>query len=127
MLVVLGGQCELLVGHNGNKAHGLIGERADVFGGEAYRASIPYRTTYEIFAHDEPVEIAVCKAPLFLKRRLSSSNRATISTVMNMHYSSVKHLLVRFLVKQSVSTVSRPRKHMPPNVSTARQVRLNNP
>ena len=67
MLVVLGGQCELLVGHNGNKAHGLIGDRADVFEGEAYRASIPYRTTYEILVHDEPVEIAVCKAPSFLE------------------------------------------------------------
>ena len=67
MLVLLGGRCELLVGHNGNKAHGLIGERADVFGGEAYRASIPYRTTYEILAHDEPVEVAVCKAPSFLE------------------------------------------------------------
>ena len=67
MLVVLGGQCELLVGHNGNKAHGLIGERGNVFEGEAYRASIPYRTTYEILAHDEPVEVAVCKAPSFLE------------------------------------------------------------
>ena len=67
MLVVLGGRCELLVGHNGNKAHGLIGERANVFGGEAYRASIPYRTTYEILAHDEPIEVAVCKAPSFLE------------------------------------------------------------
>ena len=67
MLVVLGGQCELLVGHNGNKAHGLIGERANVFGGEAYRASIPYRTTYEILAHDESVEVAICKAPSFLE------------------------------------------------------------
>lgn len=67
MLVVLGGQCELLVGHNGNKAHGLIGERANVFEGEAYRASIPYRTTYEVLAHDEPIEVAVCKAPSFLE------------------------------------------------------------
>lgn len=67
MLVILGGRCELLVGHNGNKAHGLIGGRANVFEGEAYRASIPYRTTYEILAHDEPVEIAVCKAPSFLE------------------------------------------------------------
>ncbi len=67
VLVLLGGQCELLVGHNGNKAHGLIGERVNVFGGEAYRASIPYRTTYEILAHDEPVEVAVCKAPSFLE------------------------------------------------------------
>ena len=67
MLVILGGRCELLVGHNGNKAHGLIGERANVFDGEAYRASIPYRTTYEILAHDERVEIAVCKAPSFLE------------------------------------------------------------
>ncbi len=67
MLVVLGGRCELLVGHNGNKAHGLIGDRADVFDGEGYRASIPYRTTYEILAHEEPVEVAVCKAPSFLE------------------------------------------------------------
>ena len=67
ILVVLGGRCELLVGHNGNKAHGLIGERASVFDGEAYRASIPYRTTYEILAHEEPVEVAVCKAPSFLE------------------------------------------------------------
>ena len=67
MLVVLEGQCELLVGHNGNKAHGLIGDRADVFDGEAYRASIPFRTTYEIFANEEPGEVAVCKAPSFLE------------------------------------------------------------
>ena len=67
MLVVLGGQCELLVGHNGNKAHGLIGDRADVFDGEAYRASIPYRTTYEILAHDDPAEVAICKTPSFLE------------------------------------------------------------
>ena len=67
MLVVLGGQCELLVGHNGNKAHGLIGDRADVFDGEAYRASIPYRTTYEILANDDPVEVAICKTPSFLQ------------------------------------------------------------
>ena len=67
MLVVLGGRCELLVGHNGNKAHGLIGDRADVFDGEAYRASIPFRTTYEIFANEEPVEVAICKTPSFLE------------------------------------------------------------
>ena len=67
MLVVLGGQCELLVGHNGNKAHGLIGDRVDVFDGEAYRASIPYRTTYEILANDDPVEVAICKTPSFLQ------------------------------------------------------------
>ena len=67
MLVVLGGRCELLVGHNGNKAHGLIGDRVDVFDGESYRASIPYRTTYEILANEEPVEVAVCKAPSFLE------------------------------------------------------------
>lgn len=67
MLAVLGGQCELLVGHNGNKAHGLIGDREDVFDGEAYRASIPYRTTYEILAHDDPVEVAICKTSSFLE------------------------------------------------------------
>ena len=67
ILVVLGGTAELLVGHNANKAHGIIGKRADVFGGEAYRAYIPYRTTYEILAHEEPVEVAVCKAPSYLE------------------------------------------------------------
>ena len=67
MLVVLGGRCELLVGHNGNKAHGLIGDRADVFDGEAYRASIPYRTTYEILTHDDPVEVAICRTLSFLE------------------------------------------------------------
>ena len=67
MLVLLEGQCELLVGHNGNKAHGLIGDRPNVFDGEAYRASIPYRTTYEILTHEEPVEVAVCKAPSSLE------------------------------------------------------------
>ena len=41
MLVVLGGQCELLVGHNGNKAHGLIGDRADVFDGEGVSCIYP--------------------------------------------------------------------------------------
>ena len=66
-LVVLSGRCELLVGHNGNKAHGLIGERADVFAGEAYRAYIPHRTTYEIVTHDAPVEVAVCKVPSHLE------------------------------------------------------------
>ena len=62
-LIMLGGRCELLVGHNGNKAHGIIGERPNVFRGEAYRAYIPYRTTYELLAHETPAEVAICKAP----------------------------------------------------------------
>jgi 5-deoxy-glucuronate isomerase len=66
-LIVLGGRCELLVGHNGNKAHGLIGERLNVFGDQAHRAYIPYRTTYELFAHDESAEVAVCKTPSHLE------------------------------------------------------------
>ncbi len=67
-LIVLGGRCELLVGHNGNKAHGIIGERPNVFHGEAYRAYIPHRTTYELLAHHEvPVEVALCKAPSHLE------------------------------------------------------------
>jgi len=61
MLIVLTGRCELLVGHNGNKAHGIIGERTTVFDGRAYRVYVPYRTTYELIAHDTPVEVAVCK------------------------------------------------------------------
>ncbi|MCZ6680543.1 MAG: 5-deoxy-glucuronate isomerase [Candidatus Poribacteria bacterium] len=67
VLIVLGGRCELLVGHNANKAHGFIGERPNVFAGEAHRAYIPYRTTYEVIAYEGPVEIAICKAPSFLE------------------------------------------------------------
>jgi 5-deoxy-D-glucuronate isomerase len=66
-LTVLAGQCTLLVGHNGNKAYGIIGERENVFDGVAYRAYIPYRTTYEIIADEAPVEVAVCKTPSFLE------------------------------------------------------------
>ena len=67
VLIVLSGRCTLLVGHNGNKAHGIIGERADVFSDKAYRAYIPYRTTYELFADEVPVEVAICKVPSYLE------------------------------------------------------------
>ena len=63
LLIVLSGQCTLLVGHNGNKAHGIIGERPNVFVDAAYRAYIPYRTTYEVFADEVPLEVAICKVP----------------------------------------------------------------
>ena len=60
-LIALGGNCTLLVGHNGNKAYGTLGERPDVFHGEACIAYIPHHTTYEILAHETGVEIAVCR------------------------------------------------------------------
>ena len=60
-LVALGGQCILLIGHNGNKANGVLGERPDVFHGEACVAHIPHHTTYEVFAGEAGIEIAVCK------------------------------------------------------------------
>ena len=62
-LVALGGNCTLLVGHNGNKAYGTLGERPDVFHGEVSVAYIPHHTTYEILANETGVEIAVCKTP----------------------------------------------------------------
>lgn len=62
-LIVLGGDCTLLVGHNGNKANGILGERPDVFHGEACVAYIPHHTTYEILANESGIEIAVCKVP----------------------------------------------------------------
>ena len=62
-LIVLGGDCTLLVGHNGNKANGILGERPDVFHGEACVAYIPHHTTYEILASESGIEIAVCKVP----------------------------------------------------------------
>lgn len=62
-LIALGGDCTLLVGHNGNKANGILGERPDVFHGEACVAYIPHHTTYEILASEAGIEIAVCKVP----------------------------------------------------------------
>ncbi|MDE0401264.1 MAG: 5-deoxy-glucuronate isomerase [Candidatus Poribacteria bacterium] len=62
-LIALGGDCTLLVGHNGNKAYGILGERPDVFQGEACIAYIPHHTTYEVLANETGVEIAVCKVP----------------------------------------------------------------
>ena len=59
-LIALGGSCTLLVGHNGNKAYGILGQRRDVFDGEACIAYIPHHTTYEILTHETGVEIAVC-------------------------------------------------------------------
>lgn len=60
-LIALGGQCTLLVGHNGNKANGILGNRSDVFDGDACIAYIPHHTTYEIITNTDRVEIAVCK------------------------------------------------------------------
>ena len=62
-LIALGGHCTLLVGHNGNKANGALGERSDVFDGEACIGYIPHHTTYEVLAGEIGVEIAVCKVP----------------------------------------------------------------
>lgn len=62
-LIALGGHCTLLVGHNGNKAYGILGERPDVFQGEACIAYIPHHTTYEVLTNETGVEIAVCKVP----------------------------------------------------------------
>ena len=62
-LIALGGDCTLLVGHNGNKAYGILGERPNVFQGEACIAYIPHHTTYEVLANETGIEIAVCKVP----------------------------------------------------------------
>ena len=64
-LIVLGGQCTLLVGHNGNKANGILGERANVFDGDACVAYIPHHTTYEVITNKARVEIAICKTPSY--------------------------------------------------------------
>ncbi len=64
-LIALGGHCTLLVGHNGNKAHGILGERPDVFHGEACVAHIPHHTTYEVLASEAGIEVAVCKVPSY--------------------------------------------------------------
>ena len=66
VLIVLGGQCTLLVGHNGNKANGVLGARANVFDGDACVAYIPHHTTYEIITNKNNVEIAICKTPSHL-------------------------------------------------------------
>ncbi len=66
VLIALGGQCTLLVGHNGNKANGILGERSDVFDGDACVAYIPHHTTYEVITNTDRVEIAICKTPSHL-------------------------------------------------------------
>ena len=60
-LIALGGHCTLLVGHNGNKAYGVLGDRPDVFQGEACVAHIPHHTTYEMLVEEVGIEVAVCK------------------------------------------------------------------
>jgi hypothetical protein len=60
-LIALGGDCTLLVGHNGNKAYGVLGDRPDVFQGEACVAHIPHHTTYEMLVGEVGIEVAVCK------------------------------------------------------------------
>ena len=60
-LIALGGHCTLLVGHNGNKAYGVLGERPSVFEGAACVAHIPHHTTYEMLVGDVGIEVAVCK------------------------------------------------------------------
>ncbi len=65
VLIALGGRCTLLVGHNGNKANGILGERPDVFHGEACVAYIPHHTTYEVLAGEMGIEVAVCKVPSY--------------------------------------------------------------
>ena len=60
-LIALAGHCTLLVGHNGNKAYGVLGERADVFHDEACVAHIPRYTTYEMLIGESGMEVAVCK------------------------------------------------------------------
>lgn len=62
-LIALGGRCTLLVGHNGNKANGILGERPNVFHGAACVAYIPHHTTYEMLAGEAGIEVAVCKVP----------------------------------------------------------------
>ena len=64
-LIALGGHGTLLVGHNGNKAYGVLGERPDVFHGEACIAHIPHHTTYEVLAGETGIEVAVCKVPSY--------------------------------------------------------------
>lgn len=61
LLIAFGGQCTLLVGHNGNKANGVLGKRKDVFSGAPGVAYIPHHTTYEVITTSNRVEIAICK------------------------------------------------------------------
>ena len=67
VLIALSGHCTLLVGHNGNKANGVLGERSDVFHGEACVAYIPHHTTYEVLAGELGIEVAVCKVPSYVE------------------------------------------------------------
>ncbi|MCG9129023.1 5-deoxy-glucuronate isomerase [Candidatus Poribacteria bacterium] len=74
VLVTLGGKCKLLVGHNGNKAIGLLGNRPNVFSGRASVAFIPHHTTFEIITTDESIEIAVFRKTSHLDTAAVISN-----------------------------------------------------
>lgn len=74
VLVTLGGKCKLLVGHNGNKATGLLGNRSDVFSGKTSVAFIPHHTTYEIITTDESIEIAIVRKTSHLDTTAVISN-----------------------------------------------------
>ncbi len=74
VLVTLGGKCKLLVGHNGNKAIGLLGNRSNVFSGKASVAFIPHHTTYEIITTDESIEIAIVRKTSHLDTTAVISN-----------------------------------------------------
>ena len=61
VLIPLAGRCTLLVGHNGNKANGILGSRDNVFAGDAAAAFIPHHTTFEVITGSDSVEIVFCK------------------------------------------------------------------
>ena len=83
VLIALGGQCTLLVGHNGNKANGILGARADVFDGDACVAYIPHHTTYEVITNRNKVEIAICKTPSYVDTAAVILDAGKIETETN--------------------------------------------
>ncbi len=105
-LIALGGDCTLLVGHNGNKAYGILGERPEVFQGEACVAYIPHHTTYEVLANETGVEIAVCKVPSH------SESAAVILEVGETINQNETHLKIRENTFSNDSDVSTSDAHM---------------
>lgn len=88
-LVTLGGKCNLSVGHNGNKANGVLGNRTDVFNGRASVAFIPHHTTYELITTSESIELVICRTP----SKLDSA--ASILDILNIDDSSMNELEIR--------------------------------
>ena len=112
-LIALGGHCTLLVGHNGNKAYGVLGDRPDVFQDKACVAHIPHHTTYEMLVEEVGIEVAVCKV------ESHSESAAVILEAGETAAEHETHLRIWEYVLSDDVDVNAKNAHLPPTGSEA--------